>query len=191
MRRLILAPFLLILFACGDSHPIQPDDLLLGISEEPTLAVSQDPGANPKWEFTSTQTFVGPVEEGDVRINPAGMMFGDGLINEFAVTGTLGGEPLEGLSYFIGDYRLNQNDGKARARSRPGLWVITESALGVGTFECVMTTKIEDFFSGIVQYGNITGCHGTGDFEGMRMKAYTTNEANPGIPIYATWGEIW
>jgi hypothetical protein len=39
-----------------------------------------------------------------------------------------------------------------------------------------------------------TGCHGTGEFEGMRMRAWISNEADPGTggdTVYDLWGEIW
>jgi hypothetical protein len=37
----------------------------------------------------------------------------------------------------------------------------------------------------------MTGCRGTGDFAGMKLNARFTNEANPGVGIYAFWGTIW
>jgi hypothetical protein len=186
-----LFPVLFLALACGDGNPIQPDDAPSVTTDQPTLAVSREPGANPKWDLTATATFVRQVDPAEMRINPAGMMFGTGLINEFAVSGELAGQPIEGLWYFIGDYRLNSNNGKGLSQARPVLWVITSSALGEGAFECVGTFKIEHFFTGIIQYGTVTGCHGSGAFEGMKLNSYVTNEANPGSFVYAFWGEIW
>jgi hypothetical protein len=106
--------------------------------------------------------------------------------------GTLAEEGLTGFWYFIGDYILDLKSGKGGSRARPALFVIEESALGTGYFECVATAKIEGF-TGLeyIQYGNFAGCHGFVDFEGMRMKGYLSNEANPGTDIYDMWGEVW
>jgi hypothetical protein len=191
VRKLAFLPLLALVFACADGNPMQPDDPLPSLSDQPTLAVSEKPAANPKWEFSATLPFLGPVDPGEIRVNPAGILFAEGIVNEFGVDGTLDGEPLTGLWYFIGDYVFNQNEGTGRSRARPVLWVIEESALGEGTFECVGTFKIENALTRMIQYGNITGCHGTGDFAGMRMKAYTTNENTPFPFIYEAWGEIW
>lgn len=77
------------------------------------------------------------------------------------------------------------------------MFVITSSALGQGTFECTATLKIENFLldpypgPDFIQYGNFSGCRGTGDFAGMKMKGYGSNQPNPGIFIYWFWGEMW
>jgi hypothetical protein len=65
---------------------------------------------------------------------------------------------------------------------------------GEGTFDCTATGTIEDYLPpdyAFLQYGSLTGCHGTGDFEGMHMKGRFTNEANPGIGDYDFWGVLW
>ncbi len=64
-----------------------------------------------------------------------------------------------------------------------------------GTFDCTSSFKIENFpTSDFTQVGLFTGCHGTGDFEGMNLWAYVSNEDHPGLGDTATHdfhGVIW
>jgi hypothetical protein len=65
-----------------------------------------------------------------------------------------------------------------------------------GTFACNASFKIENFPTDeTIQYGTVGGCDGEGDFEGMRLRYYVTNEANPGMggpgTIYDFRGKIW
>jgi hypothetical protein len=128
---------------------------------------------------------VGTVEPGDTRLSHSGVLHGTDLVNEFAMAGDL-----EGTWFFQGKYHINLNNGKGHSIVGPSLLVITSP--GTGTFECHGSAKIEHFgTSEQIQYGSGVGCHGTGDYEGMRMKSLISNEANPGTSIYDLWGEIW
>jgi len=179
MGRTAILPFLALALACGDT-PLQPTEDLA------PDAVAQAKAA--KTPFASQLTLVGPVEPGDVRISHSGVLHGTDLVNEFAMTGDL-----VGSWFFIGKYHINPNNGKGRSIGNPGLVVITSPM--VGTFECKGGGKIENWpTDDFIQYGNQRGCKGTGDYEGMRMKARISNEANPGLgagAIYDLWGEIW
>ena len=168
-----------LIAACTDALTPRPADELLAPAQlELALANGQ------KWHFEAVLTFIGTVEPGDVRVTPSGIIFGTDLINAFEMTGDL-----EGVWYFIGKFRANPRDGRGRSIAMPVLLELTSP--GIGTFECSATGKIEGFPLEIIQYGNQTGCHGTGDFEGMKMRARFTNEANPGIATYELIGEMW
>jgi len=188
MRKLVFLPLLTLALACGDGNPLQPDDQASLTPEQPDLMVSQAPGQNAKWSFHAVAD--NPAFQGldDAWTTPSGVDHYSGYVNRFDIWGDL-----VGYWWFQGDVHLNTRNGKARTISRPVLVEIWESGLGkAGAFECVGTFKIEDRFTeDFIQYGNMTGCHGTGDFEGMKMNAYVTNENDPGTSTYQLWGEIW
>jgi len=184
MRTLIALSLLVLAAACADAGMLQPvpedsPDLVL-LADAPGTKV---PGG---WEFVATATFLGTVEPGEIRVTPSGVIHVKQVINEFGMEGDL-----EGYWYFQGDYNLNPKTGMGRSRALPALFVIEASAVGVGTFECNNSFKIEDLSTAIVQHGVTSGCLGTGDFAGKRLKAFSTNEANPGVPVYQFRGVIW
>ena len=193
MRMLALSSLLLFAFACTDANMVQPEP-------DPSVnpALSADPFSNVHggMEFTAQMVFVGTVNPADLHITPSDVWHGSGLANEFQLTGDI-----EGLGYFQGDYHINTNNGKGRSISQPSLTVIEGSTWGMtGTFVCNNTSRIQDFSltdpETMMQAGNMTGCLGTGDFEGMRMNVRLSNEANPGnggaeVTFYDFWGVIW
>ena len=188
MQRLLFLPLLGFLIACGDVNPMQPGDDP-GITEE-TLSTmtSQEPGENAKWSIHAMAN--NPVLQGldDFWTTPSGIAHYSGYINRF----DMGGD-LTGYVYFMGDVHTNTRSLKGRTMARPFFFDIRSSVMGkIGTFACVGTFKILGFPGPeYVQYGNVTGCQGTGDFAGMSMKGYTSNELNPGTDLYDFWGEIW
>jgi hypothetical protein len=189
MRRLFSLPLLALAFACSDGNPLLPDDEAFFTSE--SLIVSHAPGQNAKWSFHSEVTFVGPVGEPVIpRPTPSGVLHSDGLYNEFEMNGDLNGS-----WFFIGKAQANPKNGMGRSLGALILVDITGSDLGVGTFECKTSAKIENYpdFATFIQYGNVTGCKGTGAFEGRQMKAYVTNKDHPGLitGVYEFSGEIW
>ncbi|HZD04655.1 MAG TPA: hypothetical protein VE173_07050, partial [Longimicrobiales bacterium] len=101
-----------------------------------------------------------------LRSTPSGIDHYSGYVNRFDMTGDLVGH-----WWFQGTVHWNTRSGKVTDFSRPVLVEINASALGkVGTFECVGSFHIRDYPGpDYVQEGNVTGCHGTGDFEGMKM----------------------
>jgi len=96
---------------------------------------------------------------------------------------------LEGYSHVYGRCQINISNGKG-ACSLTSSYAITEylSQSVDGGFECVGTSKMEDF-PVFTQYGR-QECKGTGDFEGLRMKTDVYNPT-PGVGNYETTGEIW
>ena len=182
MTRLLLLPGLVVCFAC--SEIAAPDAPAVDPLSE--LIASQDArgaGAD-KWQFEATLTFIGTLEPEEIRITPSGVIHGTDLVNAFEMTGDL-----EGTVYFIGKYHLNPKTGMGGSVAAPNLIEITSP--GQGAFECRSSYKLEGFPTAVVQYGVLTGCAGSGDFAGMRMKAWTSNEANPGVYVYEFVGEIW
>jgi hypothetical protein len=190
MKKLVAFSTFALLLACGDGlvTPDQGPAAELGLPD--AAAVQSLLGLEPgeKWSFASQLTFVGTVDPGDQQVNAGGVLHIRGLVNEFAMTGDL-----VGSWFFQGDAHINLNDGRGRSIASPALLEITSP--GVGTFECPATGKLEFFpTDDFIQYGNHSGCHGTGDFEGLRMRAWISNEANPGTggdTVYDLWGEIW
>lgn len=188
MRTLTALPLLVLAAACADAGMVQPvpedsPDLVL-LADAPGTKV---PGG---WEFFTQVTFVGTLEPGETRITPSGVMHVKDLVNLWLMNGDLNGS-----WYFQGDVNLNLNNGMGRSRSLPMLAVIEASPWGTGTFECNASFKVENYPDAFTQSGVISGCHGTGDFEGKRMKGYLTNEANPGFggpdAPYDFRGVIW
>lgn len=188
MRRHAALSIVALTLACGEgpfAPAAGPQSGNTPSSLEPSPAAPQPLAAAEKWEFSVVLTFVGTVEPGDTRITPSGVLHGTDLINEFQMTGDL-----EGSWFFIGKYHINLNDGVGRSIASPILVVVTSP--GVGTFECEASAKLEYYpTADFIQHGNVRGCHGTGDYEGMSMRAYVTNEAAPGTDTYQMWGEMW
>ncbi len=63
-----------------------------------------------------------------------------------------------------------------------------------GMFECNATFKIEGYPDSFTQSGNLAGCQGSGDFEGMHLWSHLDNKAHPGlfdVAIYDFHGVIW
>lgn len=195
MRALILLPLLAFAGACSDGSPFQPEATVPPDAGQPEPTVSAMQALSPRWEVEFTLSFLRTVEPGEAAVNAGGILHGKGLVNEFNLTGVMrrGGVEGEmaGLQYFMGDYVINQNKTTGRTRARPALFVISESPLGAGTWACQGTYKAEPREGwGLVQFGEIAGCQGTGAFEGMRMKLYGTNDT-PTPFLFNMWGEIW
>lgn len=172
---------------CTDGTMVQP---------EPDLAVfasnfdnSQFANVNGGVEFQTRLNFVGPLAPGEVQVTPGGVMHVLGAANLFAFEE---GGPLEGTWTFSGKWHMNMKTGKGKSINMDGLMVLT--APGTGTFDCTVTGTLEGYLPPdypFIQYGNFTGCRGTGDFAGMQMKGRFTNEANPGGGNYDFWGVMW
>ncbi len=193
MKRTLL-PLLLFALACGDGNLLQPDQNMGITPHGPPTVLAADHHAVEKWTFQTDVTFVGPVI-GDLtpHVTPSGVIHAGYTVNHFRMDS----EDIVGDWYFKGKYHINMENGKGRSIGGTILGEITWSKIGkVGTFECVGAYKIENYPdpAAFIQYGNVSGCQGTGDFEGMKMKGYLTNEANPGLgfaTIYDFTGEIW
>jgi len=188
MRKLALLSLLILALACGDGNPLQPDDQASLTSDQPGLVVSQAPGQNAK---LSIHAMAGnPVLQGldDFWTTPSGIAHYSGYVNRFDMWGDL-----TGSAWFIGDVHSNTRSAKGVTMARPFFFHVTSSVMGkVGTVECVGTFRLLGYPGPeFVQYGNLTGCHGGGDFEGMSMKGYTSNELQPGTGTYDIWFEIW
>ena len=174
MRGLALLPLIMLMFACGDSTLVQPEDDL-------TIAAAARAGRTVlTWQEAFDQSW----DAGESFATPSGVLHMWGIDNGFFVTGDL-----EGYSHVYGRCQINLNSGKG-ACTLTASYAITEylSQSVDGGFECVGTSKLEDF-PVFTQYGR-QECKGTGDFEGLRVKAETYNPI-PGGTTYATTAEIW
>ena len=195
MRRITVLLLTLALFpACNDGNLVQPDEDLtpdpfaLSANEFPNMNV---PGGIP---FELDMTFLGPVEAGEQRVTPSGVLHVIGADNLFELSGDfLGTGDLLGTGHFIGNYTINLRNGKGRSIGMGRTFEFTSP--GVGTFECAdVTGTIKGYLPpsyALIQFGTWTGCKGTGYFEGKKMNARFTNEQNPGVFGYKVWGVIW
>lgn len=193
MRRALL-PILLFSLACGDGNLLQPEADLAVTGDPPGTVVTADKASGEKWAFQTDVIFVGPVVgDPDPNITPSGVLHAGYTVNKFRMES----DDLIGDWYFMGKYHINMENGSGRSIGATIRGEITWSKIGkVGTFDCVGSYKIENYPdpTAFIQYGNVSGCTGTGDFEGMKMKGYLTNEAVPGLgfaTIYDFTGEIW
>jgi len=188
MRKLLCLVLLGSAVACEDGNPMQPQGEPVVEKGPIPAAASQDPGENAKWSIHALANNAVLQGLDDFWTTPSGIAHYSGYVNRFDMWGDL-----NGYAWFIGDVHSNTRLLKGRTIARPFLLEVHSSVMGkAGTFECVGTFKL----LGVpgpeyVQYGNLTACQGTGDFEGMMMKGYTSNELNPGTDLYDLWGEIW
>jgi hypothetical protein len=189
MRALALVALLVFAVACQDTTSLEPS------TGDAETIVAAEKAINPRWEVEFTLSYSRTVDPGEAVLNAGGILHTKELVNEFNLTGVMrrGAEEGEvlGLQYFIGQSVINTNKGKGNSRARPARFVISESPLGAGTWECKGTFKIEPSSGGgFYQSGQIAGCHGTEAFEGMRMKLYGTNKTATPF-LFSMWGEIW
>lgn len=182
MRTLVYLSALALVSACSDSGILEP---AADATLSPVVALAPQEGVNGAMEFTGTLTLNQTVNMGDLRVTPSGVWHGTGLVNEFVMEGDL-----EGFWYFQGKYQVNTSNGKGRSIANPALVVVTGSTWGLtGSFECNFSAKIEAFGAAQLQYGNMTGCPGTGDFEGMKMNGRFAQR--PGETVFDFRGVIW
>ncbi len=185
MRRTGALSVIALLAACAEGTVVQPE---VAGPPEPALAAaySQIPNVPGGMEFTAIITHVSVIDPGVTHVTPSGVIHVSGIVNEWAMTGDLSGP-----FYFIGGYQIDPKTGMGRSVGKPVVFEIQASRWGmVGSFTCNGAFRIENF-PAITQYGTAAGCHGTGDFEGMLLKAYISNEANPGGIAYDAYGVIW
>jgi hypothetical protein len=128
----------------------------------------------------------------EVRTSEGGVSVYTGYVNRFEMTGDL-----VGYWEFQGDVHIDGKSGKGRSVAHPAVFEIESSEMGKsGTFECAASFKIEGFSvvnwpgDNFLQEGNLRGCEGTGGFEGMRLRAYSSNAAYLGTWTHDMWGEI-
>jgi hypothetical protein len=122
---------------------------------------------------------------------------GKNVENEFFLTGVLRTPevegPVSGSESFFGDVTLNYANARGSQRGHSTRFVVDESPVGAGAWDCRATYVMEPYEGGgWVAWGQVTGCKGTGVFEGMNMKLFGTNE--PPLPPGQTFrfsGEIW
>lgn len=179
MRGQYLLPVLLVGAACADHDILQPVDA-------PFSDVAAAAVANPAqggWEIQFTTAFSGVINLGDTRLASHNLLGKDAL-NAFAVTGDL-----TGTWYYGGQFHVNLKTGKGVGISHVNRLDITSP--GTGSFVCQSHNWISDYLTAIVQYVNVYSCEGSGDYEGKKMKATGSNEANPGLFIYHFTGVIY
>ena len=191
MRRLALLSVLVLAAACPEVPVVQP--VLDGPAADAVVTADRFAQVNGGLQFSVEVRFVGTVEPATLHPVQSEVLHGRGVVNEWSVEGDMSGP-----WYFIGDYKVNPKNGMGRSIAAPALFIVEESKWGMtGTWECRNSFKIENWPDprAFIQYGNLTGCHGTGAFEGMKMKGRMTNEDHPGLgdalTIYDFWGVIW
>lgn len=178
---------LALLVGCTDGGVLQPEPDLATVAAVPDH--SQFAKIQGGMAFQTRLNFVGPLDAGETWMTPGGIMHVLGAANLFQFQE---GGPLEGTWTFSGKWHLNTKTGKGKSINVDGISVLTVP--GEGTFDCTVTGIIEDYLPpayAFIQYGNFTGCQGTGELAGLHMKGRFSNESNPGIGDYDFWGVIW
>jgi hypothetical protein len=199
MRKLVLFTLLPLFVACGDATVVQPDAILTPADELAEVAASAQVAKDARWEVEFFIAFKDMLQPGEPFGNPESPVFHLKNIGvEWFLSGTLrtaeGEGPVSGLFYFFGDVTTNTANGRGVQRGHSIRFVIDESPVGVGTFECRSTFTQKPGEGGVpVISGLVTGCHGTGVFEGMRMKLSGANQQPlpPEYYVYSYAGQIW
>jgi hypothetical protein len=182
MKRLaiLITPFLFL--ACTDDGIVQP-----ATAPDDLMAAASTP-SNPAqggWEFAVVATNTQTLSFGKNFFAAHNWHIFE-LADEFQLTGDM-----EGWLYQTGDWHVNLKAERGTAIEFENLFVITSP--GTGTFECQGSSTLVDYPGPWVRSGKLYSCEGTGDYEGMKMKARFTNEANPGVQptIYVITGVIY
>ena len=168
MRKLLLLPILALALACEEAPNHQAD-------ADPLFA----PASRQLMVLNAVETFDQPYT-GDITVTPSGILHMRNIHNGFVVSGDL-----EGYNHVYGQAMIDTRTGRGEA-SGTSLYELTSP--GVGTLECTWKSKLYDY-PVFLQYAKYT-CNGTGYFEGMKVKIYGNNDANPGVGIYAGLVEV-
>jgi len=189
MRKLLLLPFLALVSACADGTPV-----------ELPITPNLDAVAAPAAAAAETYTFqawrdwacgeADGCSPGTSHTTPSEVTHGQGLVLHVSLVGGMVGE-----AWVTVRYNINFVNGKGVANGTVE-FDLTEP--GVGTFACAAHAEFEDYRAPwtYVEHAVYSGCTGTGDFEGKRMKVWLDNEANPGswdfsLPDYEGVAAIW
>lgn len=175
MRTLAALTVLTLATACADAGIVQPEPESMDTPVSFDRAMDM-PGA---MEFFSTFTFVAERDPGVVHITPSGVRHRTGLVHEWAMVGDL-----TGPVFFEGNVNVNPSTGKGVAIGKP-LWFNVQISKWemTGTFACNNLGMLENYPApDFTMHGHLSGCKGTGDFEGMNLWASFSNEDSPGLP---------
>ncbi len=186
MKRLAWLPILALTFACSDAGIVQPD------SAAPltvvAAAVAPVTPANGGVVLEIVATYSGPVDPGQVRITPGGVMHWTGILNEFVLSGDV-----EGLEYVGATVHMKLDQARGPVTEYRG-WLELTSILGQpvsGGFECRANGFIEnnDDPALFMLTGKTFACKGWGDLQGKHMK--TSYAIRIGTFVYDMTAVIW
>jgi len=172
-RTTLAATSLVFLTLACDGQPVEPE-------------TSTQPNVDPSFGATSTltldwqETFDQPYA-GSSRVTPSGILHLSEVDNGFFVTGDV-----VGYSHAYGGARVDTRTGQGNG-SGTLHYDLTEP--GVGALDCTWHSKLYNFPGPFVQYSEMV-CHGSGYFDGWKMKVSGNNEANPGVGIYTATAEV-
>ncbi|MCL7927458.1 MAG: hypothetical protein M8841_06690 [marine benthic group bacterium] len=161
MRRswiLGLLPAVALAVGCEEA-PLGPS------AADPLFAPASQPLMVLTWQITFDRYY-----SGESFVTPSGIFQARDVDSGYVVTGDL-----EGYVHMVGNGMLDLRTGHGTS-SGTAVYELTEP--GVGTLECVWKVKRYDLPLSRT-YSNWT-CSGTGYYEGWKVKAEGTNEANPG-----------
>ena len=192
MRILATLPLLALIAACTDAGLVQPEPESAPAPVAFDHATGAPLGVKPSYAFhASVDGLCGPAEGcsgGTSWSTPSGVLHGEGVTLRLVVAGELTGEAWVSFGYSI-----NLRNGKGVGRGVTVLFNLTDP--GSGSFECTAGHGAFDGYMppyfAFVEYTTYLGCHGSGDFDGMRMVFRMTNEANPGLGEYEGTARIW
>ena len=161
MRRSLilgLVPVLAFAVSCDDAAVLEPEaDPLFAPASRPLMVLT--------WQITFDRYY-----SGESFITPSGSLQARDVDSGYVVTGDL-----EGYVHMVGNGMLDLRTGHGNSS---GTAVYELTTPGVGTLECVWHVKRYDLPL-FRTYSDLT-CSGTGYYEGWKVKAEGTNEANPG-----------
>jgi hypothetical protein len=168
MRKLLLIPMLALVLACEDAAVYQPDaDPLFAPASRPLMVLT--------WQQMPDQYF-----SGKTWLTPSGIIQIRNAHSGAWVTGDV-----EGYAHVYGQGHIDTRTGRGEGS---GHSVFELTSPGVGTLECTWTNTTYDW-PVLRQYSKFT-CQGTGYYEGWKVKAEGTNEANPGSGPYTITAEV-
>lgn len=181
MRKLVLLPVLTLALACSDTTFVEPP-----IEPEPGPSVVAAKVMTMAYNFEADIFWFCDAELGcgTDRVTPSGVAHGKGLEIGLISTGELVGE-----LWVTADYNINMVNGTGIANASA---VLNLTSPGIGSFECKGHAEFEGYSPpdfAYVEHLRYSGCKGSGDFEGKKMKFWADN-AGPGSTHYVGVAEI-
>lgn len=190
MRKLLVLPLVALLSACADTSPVE-----LPITPDLDAVAAPATAAATSYAFQVWRDWACGEADGcsfgTSHTTPSDVIHGQGLVLHVSLVGGIVGE-----AWVTVAYNINFVNGKGVAN---GTVEFDLAEPGVGTFTCAAHAEFEDYAPpdwAYVEHAVYSGCTGTGDFEGKRLKVWLDNEANPGswdfsLPDYEGQAVMW
>jgi hypothetical protein len=148
----LLLPLLPVV-ACTDGTLFQPDATFEPAGEPAQVTASAQVALDARWEvefFLAFKQNLQPIEPFGNAFPP--VFHGRNVGNEFFLTGVLRTPevegPVSGLQYFFGDVNLNYANARGVQRGHSVRFVIEESPVGAGTWDCRATYVMKPYEGG-------------------------------------------